>query len=66
MTNYEKLFGSPEKAAETIMSLCANTRSCEACVLHQHAGDMFCGDPLPWLKMDADEQPQECESCRIE
>lgn len=66
MTNYERLYGSPEKAAETIMTLCENARSCETCVLHQKAGDLFCGDPLKWLMMAEDEQPQECESCRVE
>lgn len=66
MTNYEKHFGSPEAAAETILSLCENARSCESCVLHQRAGDLFCGDPLPWLQMADDERPQECESCRVE
>lgn len=66
MTNYEKYFGSPEAAAETIMTLCDNAKRCDTCVLHQQAGDMFCGDPLEWLKMNADEQPQECESCRVE
>lgn len=65
MTNYERLYGSPEAAAETIMTLCANTQSCESCVLHQQAGDMFCGDPLEWLMMEEDVRPQECESCKI-
>lgn len=66
MTNYEKHFGSPEKAAETIMTLCENAKSCTACVLHQQASGPFCGAPLEWLQMEEDEQPQECESCRIE
>lgn len=61
MTNYERLFGSPERAAETIISLCENASGCENCVLHQQAVGVFCSDPLKWLMMTDDEQPQECE-----
>ncbi len=66
MTNYERYFGSPEAAAETILSLCENAKSCEACVLHQHGETDHCGDPLTWLLKDEGEKTQECESCKIE
>lgn len=65
MTNYERLYGSPEKAAETILSLCENAKSCETCVLKTENGN-FCGEPLTWLLMEEQDADQICQSCRIE
>lgn len=55
MTNYEKLFGTPEIAAETLMDMCQSMADCTHCPMYA-AGLAFCdsgayeGDVLDWLK----------------
>ena len=33
MTNYEKLFGTPERATETMRDMCHNATACACCPL---------------------------------
>lgn len=57
MTNYEKLFGSPEIAAETLMDMCQSMGYCVHCPLFL-SGLAFCdngdyeGDVLEWLESE--------------
>ena len=57
MTNYEKLFGTPEMAAETLMDMCQSMVDCTHCPLYV-AGLAFCdggdyeGDVLEWLESE--------------
>ena len=56
MTNYEKLFGTPERAAETLKRMCVSMESCTYCPLHA-AGVDFCesdeGDGVAeWLESE--------------
>ena len=38
MTNYEKLFGTPEKAARTVLSLDYCCESCDECLAFEICG----------------------------
>jgi len=57
MTNYEKLFGTPERAAETLMDMCQSMGDCAHCPMYV-AGLAFCdsgtygGDVLEWLESE--------------
>ena len=57
MTNYEKLFGTPEIAAETLMDMCQSMSDCTHCPMYV-AGLAFCdsdayeGDVLEWLESE--------------
>ena len=56
MTNYEKLFGTPEKAAETLKRMCIGMESCTHCPLYMVGVD-FCesndGDGVAeWLESE--------------
>lgn len=57
MTNYEKLFGTSERAARTLERL--NEMSCKYCLLHDYCGDSCLlykknNVLLEWLKSDAE------------
>lgn len=49
MTRYEKLFGTPERAAETVMDMCQWQHDCQACPLYPYFARWCDGD------MDLDE-----------
>ena len=59
MTNYEKLFGTPVIAAETLTYMCQSMVDCTHCPMYA-AGLAFCdsdgyeGDVLEWLRGDAE------------
>lgn len=63
MTNYEKCFGTPEKAAETILHECEEATTCGACPIAFHPE--YCGDPLKWLNAEEREESG-CADCEIE
>lgn len=58
MTNWEKLFGTPEIAAETLMDMCQSMGVCTHCPMYV-VGLSFCdsdayeGDVLEWLESEA-------------
>ena len=57
MTNYEKLFGTPEISAETLIDMCQSMGYCTHCPMYV-AGLAFCdngdyeGDVLEWLESE--------------
>lgn len=55
MTNYEKLFGTPERAAETMKRMCTCMEVFSSCPLYGHSVD-FCecnGDGVAeWLESE--------------
>lgn len=64
MTNWEKYFSTPEKAAETIGDMCAISASCDNCIMKGNSE--HCGDPLEWLRQDADAEDMGCADCEID
>lgn len=55
MTQWEKLFGTPERAAETLKRMCTCMEVCSSCPLFGHSVD-FCeaiGDGVAeWLESE--------------
>ena len=65
MTNYERLFGTPEKMVRVIEDICASSTCCSPCPLHCEPLD-FCYNGIPddksmfehvleWLNQEVDE-----------
>lgn len=61
--NYEKLFGTPEKAAHTLSEIKCGDSSCWGCPLVKPCGDQgvllddgkaLCASLLEWLRSDAE------------
>ena len=57
MTNYEKLFGTPEIAAETLMDMCQSMGNCTHCPMFVAGlaffdSDAYEGDVLEWLESE--------------
>lgn len=56
MINWEKLFGTPERAAETLKRMCVSMEECSHCPLYTSGVD-FCerddGDGIvEWMKSE--------------
>lgn len=56
-SNYEKLFGTPEKAARTLLDACDNCgqNDCSGCKVYEltSGGDLDYDAMLEWLRGDA-------------
>lgn len=54
-TNYERYFGTPEKAAETASKLCDKLDTCDHCVLNDGLCPYQDGEEwLEWLESEAE------------
>lgn len=58
VTNYDKLFGTPEKTAETLSLICYGFEGeciCDECPMNDGAGIcLMCGDAAAYLRKEAD------------
>lgn len=54
-SNYEKLFGTPERAARTLSAMCAEIESCDHCEMKRTIGGCGSYDALlEWLRGDVE------------
>ena len=63
MTNWEKKFSTPERAAETLQHECEESDYCGACPLASH--NQYCGRIVEWLSTEAGEETP-CADCEID
>lgn len=72
MSNWDSLFGTPERAAETLQRICDTDYSCNLCtqmvVEGVSVGWKTCpaGNFLVWLQQDAEDKEFTCADCEID
>ena len=53
-TRYERLFGTPEKTAQTLVDNCEKSHFCEGCIADTGDHDCTYDALLEWLRGDAE------------